>query len=96
MNRFEYVVVSIEGDYANLRRTDILNPTSGSWWPGRFCRRRSQRGQGSSMSGWSTASSDSYLSYIKIYLLRKKHLQIPVFLYTKAMEKNRARTAPQQ
>ena len=23
MNRFEYVVVSIEGDYANLRRTDI-------------------------------------------------------------------------
>ena len=23
MNRFEYVVVSIDGDYANLRRTDI-------------------------------------------------------------------------
>ena len=23
MNRFEYVVVSIEGDYANLKRTDI-------------------------------------------------------------------------
>lgn len=23
MNRFEYIVVSIEGDYANLRRTDI-------------------------------------------------------------------------
>ena len=23
MNRFEYVVVSIEGEYANLRRTDI-------------------------------------------------------------------------
>lgn len=23
MNRFEYVVVSIEGDYANLRRMDI-------------------------------------------------------------------------
>lgn len=23
MNHFEYVVVSIEGDYANLRRTDI-------------------------------------------------------------------------
>ena len=23
MNRFEYVVVSIHGDYANLRRTDI-------------------------------------------------------------------------
>ena len=23
MNRFEHVVVSIEGDYANLRRTDI-------------------------------------------------------------------------
>lgn len=22
MNRFEYVVVSIDGDYANLRRTD--------------------------------------------------------------------------
>ena len=22
MNRFEYVVVSIEGDYANLKRTD--------------------------------------------------------------------------
>ena len=23
MNRFQYVVVSIDGDYANLRRTDI-------------------------------------------------------------------------
>ena len=23
MNRFEYVVVSIDGDYANLKRTDI-------------------------------------------------------------------------
>ena len=23
MHRFEYVVVSIDGDYANLRRTDI-------------------------------------------------------------------------
>ncbi len=23
MNRFEYVVASIEGDYANLKRTDI-------------------------------------------------------------------------
>ena len=23
MNRFEYVVVSMDGDYANLRRTDI-------------------------------------------------------------------------
>lgn len=23
MNRFEYVVVSIDGDYANLRRTDV-------------------------------------------------------------------------
>ena len=23
MNRFEYVVVSIDGDYAHLRRTDI-------------------------------------------------------------------------
>lgn len=23
MNRFEYVVVSIDGDYANLRRTDL-------------------------------------------------------------------------
>lgn len=23
MNRFEYIVVSIDGDYANLRRTDV-------------------------------------------------------------------------
>ena len=23
MNRFEYIVVSIDGDYANLRRTDM-------------------------------------------------------------------------
>lgn len=23
MNRFEYVVVSIDGDYANLKRTDV-------------------------------------------------------------------------
>lgn len=23
MNRFEYIVVSIDGDYANLKRTDI-------------------------------------------------------------------------
>ena len=23
MNRFEYVIVSIDGDYANLKRTDI-------------------------------------------------------------------------
>ena len=27
MNRFEYIVESIDGDYANLRRTDV--PTDG-------------------------------------------------------------------
>lgn len=28
MNRFEYVVESIDGDYAHLRRTDIADETS--------------------------------------------------------------------
>lgn len=30
MNRFEYVVVSIDGDYANLRRTDAEALESGA------------------------------------------------------------------
>lgn len=30
MNRFEYVVVSIDGDYANLRRTDAEAPETGA------------------------------------------------------------------
>ena len=30
MNRFEYVVVSIDGDYANLRRTDAEAQENGA------------------------------------------------------------------
>ena len=30
MNRFEYIIESIDGDYANLRRTDAEAPKTGA------------------------------------------------------------------